>query len=251
MGLAFDNLTCEELCDLICGKPDDDNVSVMIFSCDAYSDIWKYFLRLYYKYWDCPYETYITAETKQVVGDVSIINTTGSWTDRMREALERIPTEYVITMCEDCFIRKTVRQDVIDQCVEYLEANPNIACFNFEKDYFGQSVPSQYKGFGLKVEGHCWQKSCQPTLWRKSILIELLQGSMSAWEWEESNAPYNYQYYVWNGSPEDLVFEYGYHNNKWFGIRKGKWVKDDVVPLFEKEHIDVDFSVRGFYEENN
>ena len=75
MGLAFDNLTCEELCDLICGKPDDDNVSVMIFSCDAYSDIWKYFLRLYYKYWDCPYETYITAETKQVVGDVSIIIT--------------------------------------------------------------------------------------------------------------------------------------------------------------------------------
>ena len=229
-----------------------NDYSVLIYSSDGYKDIWRPFFRLLYRYWPTHPPIYVATETVKVIyfGGIIPLNTTGSWTDRMRAAVEMIPTEYVISMCEDCFIRKPVRQEVIDQCLDYIKQDSNIACFNFEKDYMMQSVPSdEYENFGLKVQGHCWQKSCQPTLWRKSILLELLQGSMSAWDWEESEAPYNYKYYVWNGNPDDLVFEYGYHHNKWFGIRKGKWVKDDVVPLFEKENINIDYSIRGFYGE--
>lgn len=47
---------------------------------------------------------------------------------------------------------------------------------------------------------------------------------------------------------DDLVFEYGYRREKWFGIRKGKWVLEDVQPLFEREGIHVDFNERGIWK---
>ena len=45
------------------------------------------------------------------------------------------------------------------------------------------------------------------------------------------------------------MIDYGYKNGMWFGIKSGKWFKKDVVPLFKKEGIDVDFSRLGFYKE--
>ena len=53
------------------------------------------------------------------------------------------------------------------------------------------------------------------------------------------------EHYDWNGSPEGMAFEYGYHNREWFGIAQGKWIEDDVGPLFAKEGIDIDLSIRG------
>ena len=45
---------------------------------------------------------------------------------------------------------------------------------------------------------------------------------------------------------EDARFlDYGYHGGQWMGICHGQWVESDVVPLFEKEGIEVDFSKRG------
>ena len=57
--------------------------------------------------------------------------------------------------------------------------------------------------------------------------------------------PYDHKHFIWNGSPDDLAFEYGYHDNKPFGILKGKWYAADVKPLFDKEGIDIDLNIRG------
>ena len=51
---------------------------------------------------------------------------------------------------------------------------------------------------------------------------------------------------------EDARFlDYGYHGGQWMGICHGQWVESDVVPLFEKEGIEVDFSKRGFIDLEN
>ena len=68
---------------------------------------------------------------------------------------------------------------------------------------------------------------------------------MSPWEWEETETQYDLEHYVWNGPAENLVFEYGYHDRKWFGIVKGKWIESDVKPLFEREGINIDLTQRG------
>ena len=227
------------------------DVGVLIYSCDNYSDIWDPFFTLFFRYWNCPYQVYITAETKKCnVENVITLNTVGAkWTDRIREAVECIPTKYIVGMCEDMFFRKPVRQEIIDYCLWEMEKDNTIANFNFEKS----NTPTEecdYDNFSRKVCDYDYQKSCQPTLWRKDILLKLLNESQDPWEWETSEVPKEYKYYIWTGSEDELVFEYGYHN-KWFGIQKGRWVLDDVKPLFEKENILVDFSKRGFIELSN
>lgn len=223
-----------------------NDVSVLIYSCDKYADVWGPFFTLLFRYWDCPYPVYVTAETEQcLLPNVKTINTDAeTWTARIHDAVCQLDTEYVIAMCEDHFMRRPVKQDAINQCIERMDEEKIIACFNFEKEY-DWYLPSDYPDFGLKPVDGNYKKSCQPTLWRRSVLEELLNVKMSPWEWELSPTYDTHHYYIFTGDPNDLVFEYGYHNNQWCGIQKGKWVASDVMPLFEREGIHVDYSIRG------
>ena len=225
------------------------DTSVLIYSCDKYADVWGPFFTLLFRYWECPYQVYVVAEREQcLIPEVKTINVEeGEWTDMVKSAVDQIDTEYVIGMCEDFFMRRPVRQNVIDDCIGQMNTSPNIACFNFEKEN-DWVLKSDYAGFGRKPDNGAYRLSCQPTLWRREILSELLSNHMSAWEWELSSgsAPNKYEYYIWTGPEDELVFEYGYHNNQWVGLQKGKWVARDVVPLFEKEGISIDYSIRGF-----
>ena len=223
-----------------------NRASVLIYSCDNYSDVWMPFFTLFYRYWECPYLVYLACESKKCfVPGVTTINTQGdTWTERIREAVRQIPTEYVIAMCEDMFFRRRVHEDLIDECITAMDKSPDIASFNFEYDR-KNTKPTIYADFGLKTADAEFKKSCQPSLWRRSILEELLDVQMDAWEWESSETDGKYEFYVYTGPEEDAAFEYGYHNGEWFGLQKGKWVESDIKPLFEKERITIDLSIRG------
>jgi len=106
-------------------------------------------------------------------------------------------------------------------------------------------LTSEYYGFRLKPNRSKYLNSCQASVWNRKILIERLKGNHTAWEWELMNVDSPYKHYV---NSSDYIIDYGYRGH-WFGIRKGKWVKEDVVPLFEKEQTQIDFTERGFYEE--
>ena len=222
------------------------DTSVLIYSCDKYSDVWGIFFKLFFKYWDCLYQVYLATESEQcLIPEVKTITTgDGTWTERMHRAVSEIPTKYIIGMCEDMFLRRNVDQITIDNCLVTMEEDSRIACFNFEKEYDWVEHADIFD-FDKKPQGSQYRKTCQPTLWRRDVLLELLDCSKSAWEWEMSASPDYYDYYIWTGDERCLVFEYGYHNHEWFGIQKGRWVAHDVMPLFEKEGIDIDYSIRG------
>lgn len=224
------------------------NTSVLVYSCDKYSDVWGPFFTLFFRYWKCPYQVYLAAESEQcLIPEVKTINANGTWTERIQKAVREIPTKYVIGMCEDFFFRRPVNQNIIEMCVRFMEHDHMIGCFNFEKEYEPgcELFPSQYPSFGQKPSGNHFQKSCQPTLWRRQYLEQLLNGQMDPWEWETTEAYYPLHHYIWNGPPENTAFDYGYHERQWFGIYKGKWIEEDIKPLFDKEHINIDLNIRG------
>ena len=226
------------------------NTCVLIYSCDKYSDVWGPFFKLFFKYWDCPYPVYLVTESEQcLLPNVKTINANGEWTERVQKAVREIPTKYVIGMCEDFFFRRDVRQDLIERCVMYMEHDHEIGCFNFEKERqpgIKIEISLHYPNFGKKQNaGHYFQKSCQPTLWRRKYLEELLDCKLDPWHWEWQEREYDLNHFIWIGSEEETAFSYGLHDRNNFGIVQGKWAKDDVEPLFKKEHIDIDLSIRG------
>lgn len=225
------------------------NTSVLIYSCDKYSDVWYPFFTLFFRYWDCPYKVYLCTESKICqMPRVNTINADGTWTERMQKAVREIPTKYVIGMCEDMFFRRPVNGGIIGNCVLYMEHDHTIGCFNFEKEREPgiQLIESNYLDFAQKpAAGHHFQKSCQATLWRRSYLEKLLDCKLDAWHWEWQEREHPLKHMIWDGLISEMAFDYGLYNRNPFGIVQGKWYKRDVAPLFEKEGIEIDLEKRG------
>ena len=216
------------------------NCSVLVMSCDAYEDTWQPFFKLYKKYWDCPYDTYICTEYKECKY-AKTIKTTGSWTNRVRQALEQIKTEYVIFLLDDFFLRNKVDQKRLDLVFTYFK--PNIACFNLEQVNNHKLAEPSLNGFKNRQNKQMYQCSCQPTVWNREKLINLLQEDMTPWEWETQILDSEYDFFINTG---DLIFDIGYYGANW-GIVRGKWATE-CIDLFEKENIKIDFSKRGFVD---
>jgi hypothetical protein len=226
-------------------KMNDKDVSILILSCDAFADVWEPFFILKERYWgNCQYKTYITTETVDCPYATTIKHDypLSQWTKRIRESILEIPTKYIIILDGDMFIRSQVDSARIDYCVDNMD--DAIITFSFEKEY-AATLPSKFNDFRLKPNKSPYLNSCQPSIWDREKLIDRLLVDMNPWSWENSIVDSIYKHYVNSG---EYIIDYGYYN-RWFGVRKGKWVKEDVVPLFAKENIYVDYDKRGFYGE--
>lgn len=208
---------------------------MFILSCDSFSETWEPFHILFERYWACPYDVYIVTENKDCAF-FKTIKTTGSWTQRIKKALEQVNTDYVIILLDDFFIRSPVDQKRIDYCIYHFE--PDIAVFNFEKEYC-QNIDAGLEGFKLRSNRQMYLCSCQPSIWNRKILIELLDKEMSPWDWEMQILDSKYRFFINSG---ELIFNIGEKGV----IKRGKWVEKEIRFLRE-ENIEIDYSKRGFY----
>jgi len=225
----------------------NNNLAIVVTSCDSYTDdCARPFLTLLDRYWKNHPAAYWIAETKHPAGFVAATVNEPCWTKRVRAALEKIDEEFVLFMCDDFFIRSEVNTRRIDYCVNLLQEYPNIACFNTElayrhvytDKYFGKTI----SGFGLQHTRQIYNFSCQPSIWRKSALIDCLSViDGSAWEWELTKEDTDYDFFLNTGGK---IIDIGYEEGKPFAITRGKWVMSDMVPLNEKERLEIDFTKR-------
>lgn len=225
-----------------------NNIAIVVTSCDSYTDdCARPFLTLLDRYWQNHPKAYWIAETTRPTGFVAANVNEPCWTKRVREALKQVKEEFVVFMCDDFFIRSVVDTRRIEYCVNLLRDYPNIACFNTElayrhvytDKYFGKTI----SGFGLQHKRQIYNFSCQPSVWRKSALIDCLSViDGSAWEWELTQEDTKYDFFLNTGG---RILDIGYEYGRPFGIARGKWVMSDMVPLNEKERLEIDFSKRG------
>lgn len=216
------------------------NCSILVLSCDKYEDIWLPFFKLKDKYWkDCKYKTYISTETKKCKYCDTININTKCWTERIRESLKQIDSDYVIIMCEDFFIRSKVDQKRIEETIKRFY--DNTATFNFEKDCLKDDGSNDFR---LRDNEEMYLKSCQAGVWSRLKLIKLLEKNLNPWEWETKPIKTDYKYYINTG---DFIIDYGYYNYNWFGVCKGKWTQN-AIELMNKEGIKIDFNKRGIYD---
>ena len=109
--------------------------SILVNSCDAYSDAWTMFFFLLKKNWQdlgggIP-RVYLNCETLQYHDDeIEIINlnhyNTLAWGDRLLKCLEEIDDEFILMMCEDFYYEDAIKTEIIDKCVGYMLADKTI-----------------------------------------------------------------------------------------------------------------------------
>lgn len=241
--------------------------SIFLSTCDAYNDCWEPFFFLFKKFWpDFEGTVYMVTDnlTYQYEG-VNIkclnINTLKgvdpsiniSWGKRMKWAMDMIEDDIFIFMQEDFFIKGKVQNQIINDFAQLMIDHQDIMCLHLTRPNIKDASKSEFEHlYNMKVKQR-YRADCQPALWRKEELYNVLEDEYSPWQMEvlgsKKSAKMNHRYLIvdknWVKRGEFEIIPYVAT-----GIAKAKWEKD-VVPVFAENGIKMDYSIRGFYEKGN
>lgn len=233
----------------------ENKVSILVNTCDSYSDVWEAFFTLFKKYYkDNKYPIYLNTENKSYTFkdlDIHTINYSKkcAWGERLINALNNIDSKYVIFLLDDFLLMSDVNTNIINECIDLMDKDETIVNFCFypftsNKEDIDDGLSVNF----LRRPDECEYKlNCQAGIWRRELLISYIRKHESPWEWEilgsKRASRYKEKFYLLKPSIKK-VFDYDYQK---YGIIRGKWSKD--TPSFlDKEGIKVDYLSRGFFE---
>lgn len=218
---------------------------LLVLSCDKNTDIFDAFRHCLEKYWKDHPDVIYAMETKQNPyykticheADISV------WTKRIRATLEDIDDDQILLIMDDFFIR----QPVDTKRIEYLSTklSGNIAHFCFEKSYDPNDAETDIEGMKRRQHGSMYEVCLNCGLWQKDKLIDVLSRDTNPWDIEINQDNRGYDYYINSG---DYIVDWGYVTWVPTGLFRGKWCRN-IIPFFESEGIEMDYSKRGFYGE--
>ncbi len=232
-----------------------DTCTVVVNSCDAYSDLWTPFFEILSRNWAMPYPVVLNTEHKDFEWrglDLKILHTAAdtSWTARLRGVLERIDTPYVLLLLDDFFMTGPVDQARIEQCIAAMDNDQTIACFSFYPTT-GNADASAYSGFEKRPRTGLYRFNAQAGLWRRERLIAFLQADEDAWEWENEGNRRSFgldDAFYSEADSGSRIFPYDYMTH---GLIGGRWFPETKALFARYGILDFPFEQRGFYDEKD
>ncbi len=237
--------------------------AVLMTTCDGYEDAWYPFFRLFEINWpDCKYPLFMNTESKSYVYDglevkclhpQSTTDKKGkpiSWSNRLKQAVEKIDADYILFMLEDFFIKSPVRTDMVEECIKWMDEEDDVVFIDFYRDNTENDIIFR-KEFSQIERNNDWAINANCALWRRGFLLDILRDE-NPWDFE-MNATARWRrtkYKIYTHRAEFApVFDYQFTtvNGEWSAILKGKWLVF-VPELFEKYGIEVDFEKRGLID---
>lgn len=217
--------------------------TLVVSSCDKYSDLWLPFFNLLKANWpDCPYKILLITEEKvfDYKGVVSTQIGPGlDWSTLLSRSLEMVETPYVLFMLEDFFLRSVVDSKLLQKnldnmnrtSIEMLRLIPSK-----KKSIQGKSFLN-YTNISLDES---YRVSTQGAFWKLEVLKNLVRPGESAWEFEingtkRSSLNQSSKFF----SVNKAVLPYGHHV-----VERGKWFPWEAR-RYKRANIGCDFSRRG------
>ena len=163
--------------------------SVLVPSCDKYSDLWRPFFTLFWRNWaDCPFPVCL-GSNELVFADERIqtiaVGADPGWSAGARRMLGQIPTPYVLIMLDDFFLRRPVSTSRILALLETLRRLDGHMLRLVRKrrpDFPVDGFPDV--GRINNMDGAPYCVSLQATLWRREFLLALLRDDETIWQFE-------------------------------------------------------------------
>jgi hypothetical protein len=172
-------------------KYDKENLAIVVFSCDAYSDLWDNFFDCFNQFWpDNKFQIYLVNNNKLYDRfGVNVINAgDGDWSTRCRIALNSIESKYFLLFLEDYFICEKVDSFEIDKVFEYVITN-NVHYYQvdrIDKEDYPNWPFYDHKDFLFNIpKTRNYWVDTSVSVWDKLFFLQLLGSeNYSAWRFE-------------------------------------------------------------------
>ena len=214
----------------------NEKFAIVVVSCDKYSDLWPPFFDLFFKNWeDCPFKLYLlsnnlTYSHPKVFPLMSGDDTT--WSMNIKKVIPHIKEDYIFMLLEDHFITGKIKNK---------EILPLIIKMHKEGYNYLRFTPNPKSDFWL-VDDHgkinkdsVYRTSTPFSIWRKSVLLSLLNDKETAWDFEILGSERSSKY--------DNFFLVNYDFNSVHGVKRGKWYRNAVFRL-KKIGVSIDLNNR-------
>lgn len=220
------------------------NVSVIISSCDLYSDCWKpMFLSLKENWPNSKFPVYLISNFKQSGDDCVQTISVGEhlgWGSNTRKALNSIDSDYVLLLQEDYFLNKPLQDEVIEKHVGYCKEN-DVDYLRLGEPYVDGNITNNpdYCDNPLDLP---YALCLQPAIWKKTTLQKLTIDGWTGWNFERDIKTYIDEHDILIKAMvinSKIAPTQGYNMVHGTAIRKGIWTEGGID--FLKNH--------GFYEE--
>jgi len=171
------------------------DVTILIYAWDMYNVCWPVFCYGLSKYWpDCPYEVlFITNYADPPCGKAVKIADENDFVRKLRTGLAAVQTPYILFMHEDYWIQKPVETRNIQDYVKLMDAD--------KADYIrlipipkpDREYPNDSR-LGIIDKSAEYRVSFMASLWRKSVLDDLLVPGESLWQMEAAGSKRSARY---------------------------------------------------------
>jgi hypothetical protein len=236
-------------------------VAILVNTTDNFNDCWVPFFALFKKYWfNFNWTIYLNTESASYsIEGLNIVSlrhnlktpkVKPSWSECLLRALNFIPDEVVLYLQEDYFLHDFVMNDQINEFVRLISTT-DIDCIHLtDQATPGPFHPSIYTNL-LEIDNKApYRISTQAALWKKDVMKQYIRKNESAWQFElyGTRRAHILKHKILNvdtsiyikGKNEIIPYIFT-------GVIKGKWNKE-VVDLFKRNGLEIDFSNRGFSE---
>lgn len=217
------------------------SMSILIPSCDKYSDTWKPFFDIFFKKWsDCPYDIYLGVNNCEFfyenVKTIRVGKDNG-WGDGIIKMLNAVPDSHVMIIFDDLFIIENINQRRIEQLFEFM-IEKDADCMRLNTAPIPSRIYNKEKCIGRirKYDPYCI--SAQVAIWKKEVLLNIIKPDYSPWDFE------------FKGSKSErtdnhlLLGVYSPAIKTLNMIEKGKWQRSSIEYIQEKGY-HIDCSKRG------
>lgn len=165
-------------------------MTMLILSCDKFSDLWEGHIKLLERNWpdrgvrtcivtDC--ETGCCFENVEIIVEANCLE----WSDRLKQALTQINTEYVFVTLDDYFLLEKVDNKKIADLVHIMDAEQidYVRLFPHPKSATKGKLREHQKVFWIDTNV-TYSVNLYSGIWKKSFLEKTTDEPRSAWLYE-------------------------------------------------------------------
>lgn len=243
----------------------NQNVSIVVSSCNKYSYLWDIQLALFKKYWpDCPFKIYMVSENTSLpdmdLGKLQVVNyntnlpTTGpkDWSLSLIDVLNFITSDYIIYLQEDYVFTKTIDANRLESLLQFSIDNAiNYVRFYTAPPGNGELVHVD-ESIAIKeiLPGTRWRNSLSLAIWNKKTLLSILSKTpgINPWEfelYENNDFDKFYCIHTEDYGSSDIIHWMGL-----YGSSNGFGIYPQAVEFLQREEItkasgeSIDFNIR-------